>query len=188
MTEPRLVTSRYGRRSEVFPLPTDENFLYALLKDIFETYWAEIVFGPIIEGAAFEFRCLGPPAKIALFDGYLTVDFGGPHFHLCIGETKGSPADPTPPAQQIHRRTGRAEFFRGLDPAGRPVTWGLSLTNGAEEQQCTIFFPNPLLTAEGQIAAKPDWSRLTMWETLQRRYLQREPDARDRSAERFYHG
>lgn len=186
--EPSLRISRYGRHSEVFALPTAEDFLYRLLGDIFENHWSEVVFGPIIEGAAFEFTCPQPPTKIGLWDGYLTVDFGGPHFHLCIGETQGSPANPTSPAQRQHRRTARAEFFRGLDPAGDPVTWGLTLSNGAEEQLCTIFFPNPLLTREGNIATTPDWDRLRVWDELMARYLQRGPDPRDRSATRFYHG
>ncbi len=188
MCEPQRQVSRYGRASEVFALPTSEAFLYELLNDIFEHHWADIVFGPIIEGAAFEFRCIEPPTKIALFDGYLTVDLGGPHFHLCIGESRGSPAHPTPVEQRHHRQTSRAEFFRGLDPEGHPVTWGLSLANGKDEQLCTIFFPNPFLTAEGHLAPIPDWGRLEIWDTLMARYLQRPADPQDRSATRFYHG
>ncbi len=180
--------SKYGRASEFFELPVDEPFLHRLLSDIFENYWADIVFGPIVEGAAFEFQCDRPPRKIALWDGYLTVDFGGSHFHLCIGETKGSPQAPTPPAQRQHRRTSKARFMRGLDPEGNPVTWGLSLTNGADEQLCSVFFPNPFLTPAGGIAHHPNWQRLRMWEEMLARYLGVGRDPRDRAATRFFHG
>ncbi|MGH8595604.1 MAG: DUF7676 family protein [Gammaproteobacteria bacterium] len=188
MVEPVRHVSRYGRVSEVFPLPNDEAFLYALLRDIFEKYWPDIVFGPVIEGAAFEFRCATAPTKIALFDGYLTIDLGGPHFHLCIGENKGSAANPTPPEQRRHRRATRVELFRGLDPKGDPVTWGLNLANGNDEQLCTIFFPNPFLGADGRLAPAPDWSKLEIWDALTARCLGRDADPRDRAAPRFYHG
>lgn len=168
-------------------MPTDEATLLRLLTELFERHWAQIVFGPFVEGAAFEFTCSAPPRKIGLYDGYLTVDFGGPHFHLCIGEHRGSPSNPVSDAQAKHRRTGSAEFFRLLDPDGHPITWGLSLENGAGEQQCTFFFPNPFLTPEGRLAPGPDWNRLALWDDLLLRYAGRPPDPRDRSAPRFWH-
>lgn len=75
---------------QTWALPTDETFLEEFLTYIFGTYWDQIVFGPLIEGAAYELTCPCKPERIRKFDGYLTITFGGPHFHLCIGENKGS--------------------------------------------------------------------------------------------------
>ena len=188
--ESHLVTSPSGDRDETFPLPTDEAFLEELLTYIFEAYWREIVFGPMIQGGAFEFQCPNAPTKIKLFDGYLTVNFGNPgtHFHICIGENKGSPTNPTDPELKRHRKTSRAEFFRNLDSNGAPVAWGARFYNGKGEQQMSIFFPNPFLTDEQQIAEKPAWSRLAIWDDLSRRYLGRGPDPKDRSGTGFSHG
>jgi hypothetical protein len=185
--EPEIDVSPTGGRTEVWQLPTDEGYLYRLLEDVFRTHWRSIVFGPLIQGAAYEFRCPCAPKSIELVDGYLTVHFGGTHFHLCIGENKGSAANPTPPDLRAHRRPSRAEFFRGLDRAAAPVTWGFRMTNGKGEQQITIFFPNPFLTDDDGIAEAPDWSRLAVWDDMARRYLERQPDPRDRSGAGFRH-
>ncbi len=187
--EPETITSEADGTVEVFPLPTEEAFLEEFLTYIFETYWREIVFGPMIQGGAFELECPNAPKKIGLFDGYLTVNFGNPgtHFHICIGENRGSPGNPTPPGLKKHRRTSKAELFRNLDKEGAPVSWGGRLFNGTGEQQISVFFPNPFLTDEQKIADEPDWSRLAVWEDLSRRYLNREPDPRDRSGKGFSH-
>ena len=97
------------------------------------------VFGPIIEGAAYEFRAPSLPTHIGTFDGYLTIAFGAPHFHICIGEHKGAPSNPASPALARHRRTLRAELYRRLDCSGAPVSWGLRLFNGEGEQQITVL-------------------------------------------------
>ena len=181
---PKIETSETGRQTEVFPLPTDEPFLERLLRDLFENHWADITFGPMIQGAAYEIRCHEKPHRIGLLDGYLTVFFGPSHFHLCIGENRGASSD----ALREHRRTRKAEFFRGLDKAGAPVTWGLKLVNGGGEEQMTLFFPNPFLTDDDQIATEADWSRLALWDTLCRTYIGRETDPKDRSGKGFSHG
>jgi hypothetical protein len=178
-------TSAGGSQTEVYRLPTDEAYLFELMTYVFEEYWQGIIFGPVIEGAAFEIKCPCAPTKISLFDGYVTVHFGGTHFHLCIGENEGSKTNPTPPELRLQRRTSRAEIFRKLDRDKCPISWGLSLYNGADQQQCTVFFPNPFLTEEDGIAEQPDWSRLAMWEDMSRRYLGRGPDGRDRTGKGF---
>lgn len=185
--EPTRVLEVDGRVTEVFPLPVDEPFLHGFLGELFETHWRSIVFGPLIQGAAFEFRCPNPPTAITLLDGYLTVHFGGTHFHLCIGDNRGSPDAPTPEALRRHRRTTRAEMFRGLDRAGAPITWGARLFNGGGEQQLTIFFPNPFLTDDDGVRDTPDWARLDLWEAMARRHLGRDPEAKDRSGKGFRH-
>ena len=184
-SEPKIVTASHGGQEELFALPAEEPFLQGLLTDVFETYWDRIIFGPIIEGAAYEIRCPSKPTKIGLLDGYLTIFFGRTHFHLCIGETQGSPGNPTAAELGRHRRTQRAEFYRGLNGAGEPTLWALRLFNGAGEQQMTVLFPNPFIGDDDNILPEPDWSRLAVWDDLLRRYLGREPDGRDRLAQGF---
>ena len=185
--EPEIVVSPTGGKTEVWTLPTDEPYLHEFLQDIFTNHWPSIVFGPLVQGAAYEFRCPREPKSITLLDGYLTVHFGATHFHLCIGDNKGSKNNPTPPDLRQHRRPSRAEIFRGLDRSDAPVTWGFRMFNGKDEPQITIFFPNPFLTDDDGIADVPDWSRLSVWEDIAQRYLSREPDARDRSGAGFRH-
>lgn len=185
--EPETVVSATGGKTEVWPLPTDESYLHGLIDDIFRNHWESIVFGPLIQGAAYEFRCPRAPKSIELFDGYLTVHFGGTHFHLCIGENRGSESNPTSEDLRKHRRPSRAEFFRGLDRNGAPINWGFRMFNGKDEPQISIFFPNPFLTDEDGIADTPDWRRLAVWEDIARRYLDRAPDPRDRSGLGFRH-
>ncbi len=187
--EPELKTSVDGGRFESFSLPTGEAFLEKLLTDIFENYWDGIVFGPIIQGGAYEFKCSGKPPKIVLFDGYLTIVTGkeGSHFHLCIGENKGSSKNPTPESLKMHRCTARAEFFRGLNTEDQPVNWGLQMFNGKGEQQISIFMPSPFISDYGKILKKPEWSRLATWEALTKKYLYRDPDPKDRTAKKFAH-
>ena len=183
---PQIDTSD-GNRQEVYSLPVDTDFLEELLRYIFENHWRSIVFGPIIEGGAYEFRCPNEPRSITLFDGYLTVHFGGTHFHICIGENMGSESSPTPAALKKIRRTSRAEIVRGFDENGAPIIWQLRLFNGDDTPQLNIFFPNPFLTDEDGIADTPDWSRLTVWDDIARRYLGRKQaqDPLDRSGTGF---
>lgn len=178
-----------GARVDVFPLPCDEASLTALLRDLFEAHWDKIVFGPIIQGAAWEIRAPHAPTYVGVLDGYLTVAFGASHFHLCFGPTKGPRHDPTPPALARHRQTARAELYRRLDRSGSPTSWGLRLFNGEGEQQVTILLPNPFLSPDGEKVRKtPDWSRLALWDELRKRWTGASaPDPADRSATRFRH-
>jgi hypothetical protein len=187
---PERVVDLDGATVEVFPLPTDESSLVALLRSLFEEHWAEITFGPIIQGAAWEIRAPHAPTYIGMLDGYLTVAFGATHFHLCIGPHKGTKRDPTPEALAGHRRTARAELYRRLDHSGAPISWGLRLFNGQDEQQTTILLPNPFLSADSEKVLKvPDWSRLALWDRIRARWLGlAEPDPVDRSGHRFSHG
>src|SRR5947209_5942728 len=186
---PRRLTDPDGQTVEVFALPADPDSLETLLRDLFQNHWESIVFGPIIQGAAWEIRAQNPPSYIGMLDGYLTVAFGKSHFHLCIGPTRGTEDDPTPPALARHRQTVRAELYRRLDPSGAPVSWGLRLFNGEGEQQVTIFLPNPFLSPEtDKILEEADWSRLALWDQIRARWTGAAgPDPFDRSATRFAH-
>jgi hypothetical protein len=172
---------------EIFPLPTDEATLRSLLTEVFTDHWRHVRFGPLIQGAAWEIAVSEAPRKISMLDGYLTVDFETWHFHLCIGEHRGSPGHPVDPQLAHRRRTGRAELYRNVS-SGAPTSWAVRLRNGAGEEQITVFLPNPFLSDDMQILPEPDWSRLRLWDHLRQRYLGLEPDPRDREASGFVHG
>ncbi len=172
---------------EVWELDVGQSVLEPLLTDLFRDHWREIIFGPLIQGAAWELQAKTPPTRIGMSDGYLTVDFGHMHFHLCIASHRGDPKAPTPPDVAEHRRTKRAELYRLINRDGTPDSWGLRLFNGQDEQQITILFPNPFLTDDLAVRHEPEWSRLALWDSVRKQYLGLEPDPRDRSGRRMVH-
>jgi hypothetical protein len=172
---------------EIFPIDPTEQTLLALLTEIFEDHWRDVVFGLLVQGAVFELQASERP-KLSMLDGYLTMVFGTSHFHLCIGDHRGSRANPTDPELARLRRTARAEFFRMLSPEDdAPTSWGLRLFNGGDDQQLTVFLPNPFLSAEMKILKQPRWQRLELWDRLRQKYLGLDADPRDRAAARFWH-
>jgi len=173
---------------EIFSLDTSEEFLFKFIKDIYENYWKDICFGVLIQGAAWEVKAPNAPKRVTLLDGYITVDFGPWHFHICIGETKGLKNNPTDEALKKHRKTSRAELYRSLDKSSAPRNWGLRLYNGKDEQQMTVFLPSPFLSSEMKILKKPDWSRLACWDHLRKEYLGLQSDEKDREGKGFSHG
>jgi hypothetical protein len=175
-------------RLETWEVEPAEAGLRALLTDLFQHHWRELTFGPLIQGSAWEIRAPRAPERIGFLDGYLTVDFGHFHFHLCIGEHRGAPEAPTPPELARHRRTSCAYFYRRLNADGTPDSWGLRLLTGRGEEQITLLFPNPFLTEDLRMEAEPRWERLALWDDLRRRYLGLAPDPRDRSGRRMLHG
>jgi hypothetical protein len=162
-----------GTRTEYFDVECSEPALLALLREMFEAHWRDVIFGPCIEGAVFEGR-FGEKPTISLLDGYATVQVGGSeswHFHLCIGPHRGSSSLPTPPELAEWRRCARAAFFRNLDRGGRASSWGFRMWNGRDEQMLTVFFPNPWIDpARQRYVAEPAWSRLDLWMTLRERF------------------
>lgn len=79
-----------------------------------------------MDGSAVE--VFGLPT-IKMFDGYLAVAFGVPHFHICIGGHRGPHNNPVSPELARHRRTARAELYRQLGRSGTPISWGIRLFN-----------------------------------------------------------
>ncbi len=185
---PREVDEAGVGRLEIWDLEPTEAILRPLLTDLFEHHWRELTFGPLIQGSAWEITAPGPPKRIGYLDGYLTVDFGHFHFHLCIGEHRGDPRAPVSPELARHRRTGQAYFYRRLNADGTPDGWGLRLLNGRGEEQMTVLFPNPFLTEDLKFAPEPRWERLRLWDDIMQRYLGLGPDPRDRSGRRMLHG
>ncbi|KLL09932.1 MULTISPECIES: hypothetical protein [Protofrankia] len=166
----------------LFRVPTEEATLRAIITDLFTDYWRQIGFGVIVQGAAWEIAAPHPPTSITMYDGYLTVDFGRWHFHLCIGQHTAS----GPELGRI-RRCARAELYRRVTPAGAPISRGFRMFNAIDEQMMTVLLPNPFLTDSQQIRAVPDFSRLAAWDHLRATYLGLPPDPLDRTATGFQH-
>lgn len=187
-SQPQRQIEPDGAPVDVFELPSDEASLEKLLRGLFTEHWQDITFGPLIQGAAWEMKAAQAPDRIGMMDGYLTVAFGAPHFHICIGEHRGTRASPVSPELAHHRRTARAELYRRISRDGSPVSWGLRLFNGKGEQQITVLLPNPFLDGDDKILKTPDWSRLTLWDRLRAEWLgSADPDPIDRSGKGFRH-
>ncbi len=103
-------------------LPTDGDYLRMFLTDMFERYWDRIIFGPILDGIAYEWTCPRAPNRFEMQDGYLTIGFGGPHFHMCLAP--GAWPD-TPEGRE--RMPGAASIVRSLDPLGHPNSWAFEM-------------------------------------------------------------
>ncbi|MBI3456458.1 MAG: hypothetical protein HY002_11795 [Candidatus Rokubacteria bacterium] len=162
-----------GTRTEYFEIRPSEEGLLALIRELFEHHWDEIIFGPSLQGAVFEIQFAEQP-HIGYLDGYLTIGPRGPdswHFHLCVGPHRGSASRPTSPELAAWRRCARAAFYRDFDPAGRCGSWGFRMWNGKGEQMITIWFPNPWLDPKRRAYVEtPDWARLDLWMRLRERY------------------
>ncbi|MFQ3580417.1 MAG: hypothetical protein SNJ67_07835 [Chloracidobacterium sp.] len=134
---------------------------------LFKEHWREIVVGPCIQGAVFEVRFEQAP-DVTFSDGYLTVDLGYWHFHLCTGVHKHAPT----PEVARQRQVAQVAFFlqRG-QRCGGGRSWGLRLWNGLGEQMTTVFLPNPYLTDDMRVRKNPDWNRLGLWHKLREIFL-----------------
>jgi hypothetical protein len=136
-----------------------------LLTELFTEHWDKLTVGPLIEGAAYEIRFAARPTVTTL-DGYLTVDTGVWHFHLCVNDHRGAASVEL---ARI-RRVARAAFFRTEGDSCAPSTWGLRLWNGRGEQMITILFPNAHFDESWRRLAEPRWEKTALWEELRRRY------------------
>lgn len=167
-------------RNHRWQLSTDTEFVHDFIADIFQRYWDRLIYGPILDGIAYELTCPCAPDRIELSGGYLTLGFGGPHFHMCIGPG----AWPDTPEGRL-RMPGSASIFRSIDNHGAPNSWGFELRNGAGAPMMSIYFDNPFLTGPDQLASTPEWERLTMWRDISKRYLGLEADPFDETSGGF---
>lgn len=152
-------------------VPVGGDGVERLLTEIFRDHWAEITAGPLIEGAAYEIQ-FGEPPTLSLLDGYLTVDTGRWHFHLCVNDHHGTPSA----ALARIRRAARAAFFKTEGGSCAPTTWGLRLWNGRGEQMITILFPSPHFDERGERLPAPRWEKTALWRALRRRYAETADD------------
>ena len=171
----REETGADGSSQSVWEFRPTRELLEALLRDLFENHYESLVFGPCIQGAVFECRVKAPPRKISYLDGYLTVDLGDWHFHLCIGEHLGDARHPCPPELARWRRCARATLLRiyqNPPVAGHaPVSYSLALMNGRDEQMTTFYLPNPYFDAHYRVLESPDWGKLALWNHIRTGYL-----------------
>jgi len=153
-------------------IPLAPGVMRRLMDKLFVENWSHIVVGPCLQGAVFEIRFVQAP-QVRYSDGYLTVDSGAWHFHLCVEEHKGSRSEEL----RRMRPVARAAFWeqRPHSPTnacgcgGR--SWGLRFWNGYGEQMTSVFLPNPRLTDDMQILKQPDWSRLDLYYRLRAEFL-----------------
>lgn len=153
-----------GTTTEYDEIDVGGDRVQRLLTEIFTDHWAEVFAGPIIEGAAYEIRFPEAP-KLSMLDGYLTVDVGAWHFHLCVNDHRGAASD----LARV-RRVARAAFFRTEGGSCVPGSFGLRLWNGRGEQMITIFFPNPHLDDELRRVREPRWEKTRLWQSLREQY------------------
>ncbi len=147
-------------------VPVAGDTVARLLSELFTHHWSDVTFGPIVEGSAWEVRLTAPPT-LTMRDGYLTVDTGAWHFHLCVDDHRGR----GDAALAAIRRVARAAFFRTDGGSCVPTSWGLRLWNGRGEQMITVFFPSPYhdhVTEERR--REPDWSRTALWDAFRARF------------------
>ncbi|MDG2114247.1 MAG: hypothetical protein P8N02_16750 [Actinomycetota bacterium] len=170
---------------EAFPVELGPDTVLELLTGLFTEHWSTIRFGPLIAGAVFELAATAPP-RLSVLDGYLTVNLGASHLHLCVGEHVGTPGRPVSPEIARRRLCHRAELQR-LWVDGAPRSWMVRLFNGDDHQMLTILLPNPFLDDRQMPLAEPDWSRLTLWDELRRVHLGHGPDDADRLGKEFVH-
>lgn len=139
-----------------------------LLTELFTQHWAGLSVGPLVQGAVFELRFTAAP-RVSMLDGYMTVDVGAGHFHVCVNDHREAA-----PALAAIRRVGRTAFFRtlthGAAPGHAPTFWGLRLWNGRSEQMLTVLFPSAYYSDAMARLPEPDWTRLSLWKELRARY------------------
>ena len=157
-----------GSVTEYIDVPVTGDTVQRLLGEVFGEHWAVISAGPVIEGAAYEIRFTAPP-RLSVLDGYLTVDTGPWHFHLCVKDHHGAK---TPEVARL-RRVARAAFFRTEGGSCVPGAWGLRLWNGRGEQMITVYFPNPWLDDGLERSRHPRWELTAVWDDLRARYAGR---------------
>ena len=154
-----------GSLTEYDDIAVEGDRVQRLLTEIFSEHWAHVFAGPVIEGAAYEIRFIARPS-VSVLDGYLTVDLGPWHFHLCVSDHRGAPT----PERARRRRVARAAFFRTDGGSCVPGSWGLRLWNGHGEQMITVYFPNPWLDDDAERLREPRWEKTALWEELRVRY------------------
>lgn len=154
-----------GTTTEYEDIPVAGDRIERLLTDLFTHHWRRVTVGPLMQGAAWEIRFTAPPS-LSMMDGYLTVDVGAWHFHLCVGDTRAGGQAELARA----RRVARAAFFRTTGGSCSPASYGLRLWNGQGEQMVTVLFPNPYYDDDSRPLHEPVPARTELWEDFRRRY------------------
>ena len=77
-----------GTSTEYEEIPVEGDHVERLMTELFTAHWPRITVGPLLQGAVWEIRFTAAP-RVTMLDGYLTVDTGAWHFHLCVNDTSG---------------------------------------------------------------------------------------------------
>ena len=125
-TAPTIEHSLGGTTTEYYDMAVAGDEVEQLLVELFTEHWAELTAGPLIEGAVYEIQFATPP-KVTKLDGYLTVDTGAWHFHLCVNDHRGSRSEELARS----RRVARAAFFKTEGDRVRPRRGGSGSGTGA---------------------------------------------------------
>jgi hypothetical protein len=182
-TNREVITQLDGNVTEYSYFEPTASTMDKLVRLLFEDHWRDITVGPCIEGAVFEVRFSEQP-KLSMLDGYLTVNLGPWHFHLCIAEHKGNRSAELRKARQVARV---ALFETRGSGCGGGRSWGVRMWNGFGEQMTTVFLPNPRLSDEMKLLKEPNWDRLKLWYELRLQFLNEQPPANIAEAQGGWH-
>jgi hypothetical protein len=162
-----LIDNPDGSQTRYSYFDASEETLIRLTRELFEDHWRRLTVGPWVLGAVFELTFDRAP-KVTIANGYLTVDAGAWHFHLCIANYKGSGL----PESHLLRRVSKVAFYdwRG-DGSIKERSSGIRMWNGYGEQMTTIFFPHVLLGETSHTVGPPNWENLRLYYEYRRRYL-----------------
>lgn len=171
----KTVENLDGSKMEYEYMDPSAEKMEKLFRDLYENQWNKLRFGPCVQGAVFELVLTEKP-KVSMLDGYLTVDAGPWHFHLCVGKYEAKVTHMTVNRDKLEedarqRRIAKAAFVRMLDGSCVPKSWSLRFWNGINEQMISVFLPNPYLNDKMQRQKDPDLSKLQLWEKLRKEYL-----------------
>ena len=129
------------------------------------------------------------PTRIGTLDGYITIAFGAPHFHLCIGEHHGMSQHPVPegwpgtavPRKPICTASWTAKAF--------PFPGAFACSTARASSKSRSCCPSFSCRAQPKKYSNNRNGRTWNSGTSSRRWLGlTEPDPFDRSAPRFRHG
>lgn len=171
----KTVENLDGSKMEFEYMDSSPEKMEKLFKELYENQWNKLRFGPCVQGAVFEL-VLSEKPKVSMLDGYLTVNAGPWHFHLCVGKYEAKVTHMEVNRGHLEedarqRRIAKAAFVRTLDGACAPRSWSLRFWNGLGEQMISVFLPNPYLNDKLERQKDPDWSKLDLWEELRKEYL-----------------
>lgn len=171
----KIVENLDGTKIEYEYMDASAEMMEKLFRDLFENQWRQLRFGPCLQGAVFELVLTEKP-RVSMLDGYLTVNAGPWHFHLCVGKYEAKVTHMEVKKDHLEedafqKRVNKAAFVRNLDGSLNPRSWGLRFWNGIGEQMITVFLPNPYLNDAMQRQKEPDWSKLELWDKLRKEYL-----------------
>lgn len=172
LTKMEMVENLDGTISSFTYFDVREIDLEGMITELYQHHWDKILTTYVVQGAVFELFSK-KPEKIGMLDGYLTVDTGDWHIHLCIGENQGNRAKHENKKELQHvRQVAKGAFIHQTNGTCTPESWSLRLWNGNEEQMINIIFPSPYLNEEMQPQRKnPDWKKLELWKEIRRKYL-----------------